>query len=173
MAIDRLNVIGTKKSFHQKFSWKAEDFFDDTQVVSLCKAIEADDLAEMKRLIEAGADVNAKGKGSMTPLMWAFPDNKFDRFKLLLENGADPNVKISSDLNVPSFFRPGHSVTTVSAKSYFPGKEKVSGTKLLLNSWVLYSLKLNSYDGDLTEDRSCDWLCSKLSDFRFLTPFLL
>lgn len=110
-----------QRSFHQKFDWKAAEFFEDPQVVALCEAIEADDLPEMDRLIAAGADVNARGAGNMTPLMWAFPDNKLPRFQKLLEHGADPNVKITSDLGVPSGFAVGDSVTTEAAQTHFPG----------------------------------------------------
>lgn len=112
---------GSLKSFHKKVGWKAEDFFEDAKVIALCKAIEASDLKEMERLIKAGADVNAKGKGNMTPLLWAYPDNKPGRFKLLLEKGADPNVFIENYLDVPgSIFLPGDSVTRLTAKSVFP-----------------------------------------------------
>jgi hypothetical protein len=111
----------SSRTSHSKFGWKAEDFFDDPKVIALCKAIEANDLKEMERLIKDGVDVNAKGKGNMTPLLWAFPDNKPERFKLLLEKGADPNVFIESDLNVPkNAFMPGDSVTEMTAKSVFP-----------------------------------------------------
>jgi uncharacterized protein len=110
-----------KPSFHQKVGWKAKDFFEDAKVIALCKAIEANDLTEMGRLIKDGADVNAKGKGNITPLLWAYPDNKPERFKLLLEKGANPNVFIESYLNVPgSAFMPGDSVTRLTAKSAFP-----------------------------------------------------
>ena len=98
-------TLAGDRTFHEKFNWRAEVYFDDPQVIALCQAIEANDLEEMERLIEAGADVNARGQGNMTPLMWAFPDNKLERFKLLLEHGSDPNVKITTDLGVPSAFR--------------------------------------------------------------------
>lgn len=111
---------GISRSFHKKVGWKAEDFFDDAKLIALCKAIEANDLKEMEKLIKDGADVNAKGKGNMTPLLWAYPDNKPERFKLLLEKGADPNVFIESNLNVhKSAFLPGDSVTQITAKSGF------------------------------------------------------
>ena len=110
-----------QRNFHQKFHWEAVDFFDNPQVIELCEAIEANDLSRMEQLIQAGADVNARGKGNMTPLMWAFPDNKLKRLQKLLDHGADPNVKITSNLGVPSGFAVGDSVTTESAQSYFPG----------------------------------------------------
>jgi hypothetical protein len=49
-------------------------------VIALCKATEANDIAEIDRLVAAGADVNAQGEGNMTPLLWAYPDNKLERF---------------------------------------------------------------------------------------------
>ena len=109
------------RSFHQKFDWQADKFFKDPQVIALCEAIEANDLAEMERLIAAGADFNARGEGNMTPLMWAFPDNNLPRFQKLLDHGVDPNVKITTHLGVPSGFAVGDSVTTEAAQTYFPG----------------------------------------------------
>ena len=63
------------RTIHQRCGWKAEDYFTDRKVIALCRAIEANDLAEMERVVKAGADVNAQGKDKMTPLLWAFPDN--------------------------------------------------------------------------------------------------
>lgn len=109
-------------TWHQKFDWQAEEFFDDPQVIALCKAIEAEDLDEIERLVQAGADVNAKGKGNMTPLLWAFPDNKPERFGKLLELGADPNVVFESDFNTKmSGIVPGDSVTHLVCRTHFPG----------------------------------------------------
>jgi ankyrin repeat protein len=89
--------ISPESRWHLKLGWKAEDFFTDDQVIALCRAIEADDIPEMKRLIATGVNVNAVGKDGMTPLLWAFPEAKIERFQCLLENGADPNVAIQSD----------------------------------------------------------------------------
>ena len=108
-------------TWHQKFNWVAEEYFDDPQVIALCQAIEANDLEEMDRLITAGADVNARGKGNMTPLLWALPDNHLPRFKKLLEQGADPNVVVTSDFNTKnSGIRSGDSVTHMACKTHFP-----------------------------------------------------
>jgi hypothetical protein len=135
------------RSFHQKFGWKAEKFFEDPKVIALCNAIEANDLYQMERLIAEGADVNATGKGNMTPLMWAFPDEMFERFNLLLELGADPNIKITDNLGVQSGFMKGDSVTTMSAKTrfanYFEAVMKHGGDPNMRNGFnqpVLHSI---------------------------------
>ena len=64
--------------------WVAEEFFTDAKVISLCHAIESEDLKLMRQLIDTGADVNAIGEGGMTPLLWAFPDNKIENRLLSL-----------------------------------------------------------------------------------------
>jgi uncharacterized protein len=109
------------RTIHQKCGWKAEDYFDDPQVIALCRAIEASDLAEMERLVKAGANVNAQGKGKMTPLLWAYPDNRLPRFRWLLEHGADPNVVVESDFNSRNYITPGDSVTVIACQTSFPG----------------------------------------------------
>jgi|GEM_PF-2112476 len=109
------------QSLYQRPDWKAEEYFDDPKVINLCNAVRKRDLALIDRLIADGADVNAKGRGEMTPLLWAdvqgHPWNKppslsqqkqpgftgrwleaeYDAvhltiFTKLLEHGADPNV---------------------------------------------------------------------------------
>jgi ankyrin repeat protein len=112
-------VMGS--TWHQKCGWQAEDYFDDPQVIALCHAIEANNLAEIDRLVVAGANVNAEGKGKMTPLLWAFPDNKIERFKRLLEHGANPNVVIESDFNTRGGMSAGDSVTHMACSTVFPG----------------------------------------------------
>ncbi|MGL6197166.1 MAG: ankyrin repeat domain-containing protein, partial [Thermoguttaceae bacterium] len=113
--------LSDSKSWYEKFNWKAEDFFDDPKVVALCKAIETKDLEEIDRLVADGADVNAKGKGNMTPLFWAFPENKPEVFLRILEHGADPNVEVTSDFNTKfQVIRPGDSVLHLAAGTEFP-----------------------------------------------------
>jgi len=106
---------------HQCCGWKAEDYFTDPQVIALCRAIEANDLAEMERLVKAGADVNAEGKDKMTPLLWAFPDNHLPRFKWLLKHGANPNVVVEGEFNTRQTISRGDSVTLMACKTSLPG----------------------------------------------------
>ena len=69
-----------KKDFYSKMRLKASDFFADSNVLNLCKAIEVSDLEKIESLVKGGVDVNTHGKENVTPLFWAFPDNKLDRF---------------------------------------------------------------------------------------------
>jgi hypothetical protein len=109
------------RTFHQRCGWRAEDYFTDPKVVALCRAIEANDLAEMERLVQEGADVNAQGKDKMTPLLWAFPDNHLPRFKWLLERGANPNVVVEGEFNSRRSISRGESVTFMACKTPYPG----------------------------------------------------
>jgi len=108
-------------NWHTRFGWKAEDYFDDPQVVALCNAIEANDLGQIQKLIDGGVNLNAIGKGKMTPLLWAYPDNQLPRFELLLQNGADPNVIITEDFGIRSALLPGMAVTHFACKTSFSG----------------------------------------------------
>lgn len=114
--------IVVKRTFfsttHQKMGWTAEMFFDTPAEIELCKAIERNDVARMRSLIAKGANVNARGKGNMTPLLWAMFDHKRERFELLLQKGADPNIPLDAPLGSLS---PGTSVTEIAAKSALPG----------------------------------------------------
>ncbi|GDX97480.1 hypothetical protein LBMAG47_31450 [Planctomycetia bacterium] len=110
-----------ERTTHQRWRWKADDYFTDPQVIAVCKAIEANDLAEMERLVNAGADVNAQGKDKMTPLLWAFPDNHLPRFKWLLEHGANPNVIVEGEFNTRQHISRGDSVTITACKTSPPG----------------------------------------------------
>jgi len=113
-------------SMHKNIGWKLTNFFNDPKVVTLCNAIEKQDLNEIDRLIDEGADINARGKDNMTPLLWAFPTNEIV-FGHVLKKGADPNVifESSMDLSSPmgSPFSKGASVVMLTASAnYDEGK---------------------------------------------------
>ena len=113
--------------WHAQVGWKAEDYFKDPQIIALCRAIEANDVTEMERLIAAGADVNTIGKDGMTLLLWAFPDQKLERFECLLRDGANPNVFFESDFGVG--IRPFHPVP--GGRSFFPDRGCHAGQSVM------------------------------------------
>ncbi|TRZ41419.1 ankyrin repeat domain-containing protein [Robertkochia solimangrovi] len=63
-------------------------------VSPFCVAIVKGDLETVKKLIELGADVNAKSKG-MTPVMYAAKFNRVEILELLIANGANLKAKDS------------------------------------------------------------------------------
>ena len=106
-------------SMHASIGWKAENFFDDPKVQALCVAIEKQNLDEIDRLIATGADINARGKDNMTPLLWAFPTNEII-FEHILKQGADPNVIIEGSMGLARELTPfskGASVVSIAARA--------------------------------------------------------
>ena len=65
----------------------ARDFLGNTALMRECS------LERARRLIDAGADVNAKGAGQVTPLMAATQWGNLPVVRLLLQKGADPKAR--------------------------------------------------------------------------------
>ena len=66
---------------------------------ALVEASEGDDLQEVTKLLDAGADVNATIDGDGSPLIVAAREGRISSVKLLLERGADPNLGVPGDGN--------------------------------------------------------------------------
>ena len=66
---------------------------EDMGIALLYATAYSDDPKVVKALIAAGADVNAKGKNDITPLMKAVLRNRFEVVKELVYAGADVNAK--------------------------------------------------------------------------------
>jgi len=62
------------------------------QGFALIDAVEAKNVEEVKALLAAGADPNARSKHDQTPLMRAAMIKRSDLAEILLKAGADPNV---------------------------------------------------------------------------------
>jgi ankyrin repeat protein len=60
---------------------------------SLKKVVISGELLDVKRLIEKGADVNAKDNEGITALMYAVAFEHPEMVKLLIDAGADVNAK--------------------------------------------------------------------------------
>lgn len=72
-----------------------ERFFDG-QMRELAKAIANGNTEKIVATIKAGANPNGYGKEGMTPLLFALGSKSKISLKTLLENGADPNMRISA-----------------------------------------------------------------------------
>jgi ankyrin repeat protein len=69
----------------------------DKRTTALTEAALRSNYAAMRQLIAAGADLNEFDEFRMTPLLWAIMGGDIDAVRLLLENGADPNVRPNPD----------------------------------------------------------------------------
>ena len=101
--------------------FREEEYFSNPKDIELCRAIRKNDIAGMRQAVAEGADVNAIGVGNVTPLLWAFFDNKLERFQWLLEHGANPNVFCEIDFCSAGFSSKGLAVTHEASKTSFPG----------------------------------------------------
>lgn len=68
-------------------------FFTKTKEEKLIKAVGSGDLAEMRALIEKGADVDACDGAGRSGLRIATIKNNTEAMRLLLEKGANPNIQ--------------------------------------------------------------------------------
>ncbi|WP_373517708.1 ankyrin repeat domain-containing protein [Pricia sp.] len=69
---------------------------------SFCKAIVKGDYNTVKSLIALGEDINQKSLG-MTPVMFAARYNKVEILELLIEKGADLNIKSNKGFSVKKY----------------------------------------------------------------------
>lgn len=77
----------------------ASKFFLDPEVRRLAEAAASGDIAELNRLVGVGVNVNALGRGRVTPLLWALLHQDKKGLAFLLAHGADPNVQLTEDFD--------------------------------------------------------------------------
>jgi ankyrin repeat protein len=85
------------------FSYEASD------VNPLCLAISKGDISTVKQIIAYGIDVNDTTYRGMTPLMYAAIYNQSEIAKLLLENGANLDMKDNSGRTALDHAKSSHS----------------------------------------------------------------
>lgn len=66
---------------------------------ALYEAAASGEVADVDRLLEAGADVNCAIDGDGSPLIGAAREGRLEVVRLLLERGADPNMAVRGDGN--------------------------------------------------------------------------
>ncbi len=75
----------------------AHEYFGPTPEAELARAAAEGKVADVKRLVKAGAKVNATGRESMTPLVWAITARNPQGMRALLELGANPNQPVGPE----------------------------------------------------------------------------
>jgi len=79
------------RTWHAKVGWKAGDYFEDPKVIALCDAIEANEVAEMKRLIAAGAHVSGSRVACLT-MVFKLMQSASKKWRLLNGSQLLPDV---------------------------------------------------------------------------------
>lgn len=88
-----LLCLGTGCSSLGLNSEDAKHYFSDPKVQQLVQAAQSGDESTINELIAAGVDVNSKGIGNTTPLIWAMNAHSYRGVATLLANGANPNQR--------------------------------------------------------------------------------
>ncbi len=71
-----------------------EQYFKEPKVLELCHAISEKQHDRVRELMP-GVDLNTQGSGGITLLYWAYFSNDLESFKLLLQAGADPDLRLN------------------------------------------------------------------------------
>ncbi|XOZ32426.1 ankyrin repeat domain-containing protein [Halomonadaceae bacterium KBTZ08] len=96
-----LSVVGVSGGVMSKGN-DPSVYFNDPHVVELCKAAISGKINKIRKLVDDGVDVNARGKEGMTPLLFSLAGTDKKGLRELMENGADPNLKTD---NLESYMR--------------------------------------------------------------------
>ena len=88
---------GTAATQQSLAASQAGHFFSDPKVAALAVALERSDWTGAETARRAGANVNARGKEGMYPLIWTMYVKNKAAFEWLLNHGADPNFDSGGD----------------------------------------------------------------------------
>ncbi|MBU2760030.1 ankyrin repeat domain-containing protein [Acidithiobacillus sulfurivorans] len=75
----------------------AQDVFSNAKAAALANAACKGDASEIVHLVHSGADVNYRGKGGISPLIWAMSCHNYNGMRALLKHGANPNQPMEDD----------------------------------------------------------------------------
>lgn len=109
-AVIVLGIAGPAAAQQLPTGARPEIHWTDPQAVELAEAIARGDLKGIDKLIAAGADVNARGKRDVTPLIFAVDLNRFDSAYRLLASGADYRARDRQGRDLPWLFVTGTSI---------------------------------------------------------------
>ena len=84
------------------------DYFSKGIELEMASAIYNNNLDSVRLLIKEGVDINKLSEGGMTYLYFALMRKEYDIMKLLLENGANPNIA-NNFYSKPGYQKEGYS----------------------------------------------------------------
>lgn len=88
-------LLQEEKTVWQQEGWVPGDFFSDPKMQQVCHAISDKDSEVLRQQLAALDDPNRLGASGATLLHWAFFDDNLPAFELLLEEGVDPDAKLT------------------------------------------------------------------------------
>jgi len=71
-----------------------DKYFDGRIAETLAKNAAEGRLKEIEQCLSEGANINVRGRGGVTPLIWAFMKQNKAGFEYLLQHKADPNLQM-------------------------------------------------------------------------------
>lgn len=83
-----------------------------TQQDTLHAAVKRNDSDAVQRLLVAGAEVDARDKDSLTPLMLACMNLQEQNIRLLVQAGANPQLRNAAGTNAEQMLLRGDSIPT-------------------------------------------------------------
>lgn len=116
VSVGKQTIAGRKK-------WRPSDFFTSANELRICEAVSAGDIEELTSLVKSGAELNTPGKYGVTVLFWAFFEEDMLAFKVLLEHGADPDLRLNDEFDeaqLKADLAPGDSVLFTSLRYFKP-----------------------------------------------------
>jgi hypothetical protein len=75
-----------------------QQLFQKSDVAALADAAAKGRVADIRRILDAGVNVNSKGMRGLTPLGYALIRHNLDGAQALLKHGADPNFTYEDDV---------------------------------------------------------------------------
>jgi ankyrin repeat protein len=116
-------------------SWKPKDYFLTPALLQACDSISRHDLSSLKAQIDSGLDVNSVGTNGLTLLHWAFACANIEAFQLLLESGADPDIRLKKGVKSRDtvVFHTGDSILHTSARAEYYRDYLMAGLRYCQN----------------------------------------
>jgi ankyrin repeat protein len=85
-----LNTASDAASF-RLHGMTAQEMFSNSKAAALANAACRGDISKITDLVHSDADVNYRGKGGISPLIWAMSCHNYKGMRALLKKGANPN----------------------------------------------------------------------------------